>query len=462
MIKVSVIVPVYNEELHLRQCMDSICSQTLKEIEIICVDDGSTDNSLGILREYAQKDVRISVFTQQNLFAGAARNAGMRHATGKYLSFLDSDDYYEPDMLEKMYSKAEEGCLDIVICRYARYCEDSGRTEIPDWRFADTFFTHRAQKEEFSGDKLKGAGIFQVTNGWAWDKLFRTGFVRDCGYTFPEFRSSEDGFFVYMLLARAGRMAYMDDILLTHRANQPGSLSNTKDKDWVNGFKMLMLIRDEMDRLGIYEIFKQSFLNKAVDFLLWYLESMHSFEAYGHCYRYIRDEFETGLGVLGQDRDYYFIGDFYDKYKEINLFSLEEYLFRRKEDGLRELAAAREAIVRQRETIEKMDMERGWIFPFRLFEKGKTIALYGAGKIGSAFYSQLTESQFCKEVIWVDKRYAEYAAQGMDVQSPEVISGGKADYIFLAVKNKEAQREITAWLTDRGILPEQIKCYGGE
>ena len=90
--KISVILPVYNVEKYLRQCLDTIIGQTLKEIEILCVDDGSTDNSAKILEEYAQKDQRVKVFTQKNAGAGAARNLGLRHASGKYLSFQDSDD----------------------------------------------------------------------------------------------------------------------------------------------------------------------------------------------------------------------------------------------------------------------------------------------------------------------------------------------------------------------------------
>ena len=96
MVKVSVIIPVYNVEPYLKQCMDSVVGQTLKDIEIICVDDGSTDGSLDILREYAAEDNRIQIIEQKNAGAGAARNNGMRHATGKYLSFLDSDDFFEP------------------------------------------------------------------------------------------------------------------------------------------------------------------------------------------------------------------------------------------------------------------------------------------------------------------------------------------------------------------------------
>ncbi|MBR6222807.1 MAG: glycosyltransferase family 2 protein [Lachnospiraceae bacterium] len=106
-IKVSVIVPVYDAEKYLEQCLDSIVNQTLKEIEIICVDDGSTDSSMEILNRFKENDPRITVLSQQNLFAGVARNNGKSHARGKYLVFWDSDDYFYETALEKMYSQCE-------------------------------------------------------------------------------------------------------------------------------------------------------------------------------------------------------------------------------------------------------------------------------------------------------------------------------------------------------------------
>ena len=115
--KVSVILPVYNVSDYLRQCMDSIVGQTLKDIEIICVDDGSTDDSLAILKEYEAKDQRVKVIQQANAGAGAARNKGLEIATGEYLSFLDSDDFFEPDMLEKAWSKAHETRAQVVVFR---------------------------------------------------------------------------------------------------------------------------------------------------------------------------------------------------------------------------------------------------------------------------------------------------------------------------------------------------------
>ena len=92
--KISVIIPVYNVEEYLAQCLETVINQTLKDIEIICIDDGSTDNSLYILKKFAEKDKRITILKQKNLHSGVARNAGLAAAKGKYLSFLDSDDFF--------------------------------------------------------------------------------------------------------------------------------------------------------------------------------------------------------------------------------------------------------------------------------------------------------------------------------------------------------------------------------
>ena len=115
--KISVIIPVYNTEKYLRQCLDTVVAQTLKDIEIILVDDGSTDDSLLICREYARKDDRIHVYHQENQGAGPARNYGIKVAKGQYFSFLDADDLFKLDMLERLYDKCSVTDSDICICR---------------------------------------------------------------------------------------------------------------------------------------------------------------------------------------------------------------------------------------------------------------------------------------------------------------------------------------------------------
>ena len=159
MVKVSVILPIYNEEKYLAQCLDSICGQTLKEIEIICVDDGSTDNSTHILKDYAKKDSRITLITQENQFAGAARNKGMACAVGKYLSFLDADDYYAPEMLEKMVKEAEENRADIVMCRYSQTSPIPWNLKMYSWMGTRPFPAGNCSVQGFSRLPRDGHGI---------------------------------------------------------------------------------------------------------------------------------------------------------------------------------------------------------------------------------------------------------------------------------------------------------------
>lgn len=115
MIKVSVIIPVYNTEKYLGKCLDSVCAQTLKEIETICVNDASTDNSLSILKEYASQDERIKLIDlEENKGVAAARNAGMNVTKGEYIGFVDSDDWIDSTFFEKLYLQSDNGNVDIV------------------------------------------------------------------------------------------------------------------------------------------------------------------------------------------------------------------------------------------------------------------------------------------------------------------------------------------------------------
>jgi glycosyltransferase involved in cell wall biosynthesis len=115
-IKVSVIIPVYNVEDYLEKCLDSVINQTLGDIEIICVNDGSTDNSPKILDRYAKLNSNIKVINKKNGGAGSARNFGLIHANGKYVGFVDSDDWISKDMYEKLYKNACEYDSDMVMC----------------------------------------------------------------------------------------------------------------------------------------------------------------------------------------------------------------------------------------------------------------------------------------------------------------------------------------------------------
>lgn len=127
--KISVIIPIYNSEKYLKRCLDSVINQTYKNLEIICVNDGSKDNSLQILQEYAQKDNRIIIIDKENAGVSAARNDGIRKATGEYIGFVDSDDWIELDMYEKMYKALKKYNTDIVRISY--YKNDTFENTVP-------------------------------------------------------------------------------------------------------------------------------------------------------------------------------------------------------------------------------------------------------------------------------------------------------------------------------------------
>ena len=127
--KISVIIPVYNVEKYLGECLDSILAQTFQDFEIICVDDGSTDRSLDILQEYKRKDDRFVIFQQRHAGAGAARNHGLKLAEGKYIQFLDSDDYFEPTLLEELYTRAEKFGSDLTVCSSRKVDDEGNITE---------------------------------------------------------------------------------------------------------------------------------------------------------------------------------------------------------------------------------------------------------------------------------------------------------------------------------------------
>ena len=117
--KVSVVIPVYNTQKYLDQCLGSILFQTYRNLEIICVNDGSTDNSLAILQKYAKFDKRIKIIDQKNMGISPARNEGMKVATGEFIIFFDSDDFFDSTMMEEMVMKAEEYDADIAVCSYS-------------------------------------------------------------------------------------------------------------------------------------------------------------------------------------------------------------------------------------------------------------------------------------------------------------------------------------------------------
>ena len=220
--KISVIIPVYNVEKYLRQCLDCVVAQTLREIEIICVDDGSTDDSLKILNEYAASDKRITVLKQQNKGAGAARNAGMAAAKGEFLSFLDSDDFFEPNMLETMYDKAQEDGSDIVVCGYYKYDQQLGKETVVV-NINKAFLNNSPiVPEEF------GSNLFEVCYPNPWSKIFKRELLINNKLQFENLKSCNDITCVMTAEALAGKISAVNKPFVYYRCNTGSQTSTSR------------------------------------------------------------------------------------------------------------------------------------------------------------------------------------------------------------------------------------------
>lgn len=300
MAQVSIVIPVYNIEAHLRQCLDSVVRQTLTDLEIICVDDGSTDASFNILTEYAARDNRFQIIRQKNAGPGVARNTGLERVTGEYLIFLDSDDWFEPDFLERVVLRAQETKADITICQAVEFDTRTG-AELPSaWMLKTRYLSG----ETFVPEEI-AEHIFQFTYGWPWDKLYRAEFVQDMGLSYPALPNSEDLVFVFQSLALAHRIAVLKETLVHHRVNRAASVSNSRRLEPEAPYQALILLRDALKRRGLYAAYERSFLNWAMEFLIWNVANMGDPKAQRLYFRRLRKEWLPAMAFETRPRSYY-------------------------------------------------------------------------------------------------------------------------------------------------------------
>ena len=258
----SVIIPVYNVENYLNECLDSVTSQTLEDMEIICIDDGSTDNSPNILKEYQKKDSRIKIITKENGGQATARNLGIKEAQGEYIAFVDSDDFIEPTMFEKLYTKAKDNNLDIAMCKIATF--DNQTEEIKDnvWYYMLGVF------RDFDKDIFNHKDTKEFTCHIAvtpYNKLYKTTLLKENNILFPEGLIFEDEKFFYDTYLRAKRVSIVDEFLYYYRINRKGSTVDTiKDNDFSDIVPISKLIRETFKETDNYEDYKILLSNRFI------------------------------------------------------------------------------------------------------------------------------------------------------------------------------------------------------
>ncbi len=385
MLKVSIIVPVYNSEKYLKECLDSILGQTYSNIEVLCVNDGSKDKSLDILKEYVKKDSRIKVYTKENEGKGAAsaRNLGLKNATGDYVQFLDSDDFFEPDMVESLVDKIEETESDVVIYRADRYDDKIKSVTQP---YVSIELQYAPKKEYFSYRDCKEK-IFQVGDLIAWNKIYRRSMLIENDMWFEPIAISDDQFIPAISLVTAERISCIDRVFLHYRFNTGHSQVDSQPKHPEAAYAATSAIVDRMRKLNVYSEVKRSYLNMAIRLMREYFDNMTSYETIKFLYNKYLNEVFPALEAEGLTKDFFYDERIGEWYEMIVSNSLEEILF----------MACRGYGTPWTTAILRFQV------PYEKIPKGGNIVLVGKGIIAKYWYAQLLLSNYCNVISWVDE-----------------------------------------------------------
>lgn len=372
---VSIIIPVYNSSPYLNQCLDSVKEQLLDDFEIICVDDGSTDGSDLILKEYAANDERIKVLYEEHKNAGVARNLGLSAASGRYLYFLDSDDYIESTLLQDCISVADRDDSDIIV--FSANQLDSKKKELK--RIERALVIKNLPEESilqpFSGKEMPKK-LFNSFGNFAWNKMFKRSFVEQTGIQFQDVERANDLAFVTTALALAQRISIIDKPLMVYRTGHGMNLQATKHLAPAATWNAYCEATRRLKQYGVFEQYKQSWLNEALSGLMYCANSMSDEMAKAYVLCLLKFEGEKIFGFLTIPKENYYQVKKLEDY--IKLFTGEanplteklDKALSKSNERIQMLQKENRKLLRDRNTLEK---ERNLILGSRSYWLGRRL-----------------------------------------------------------------------------------------
>ena len=255
--KVSVVVPVYNVEKYLKRCLNSLVNQTLKDIEIVIIDDGSTDNSPNICDEYAKQDQRIKVIHKDNQGLGFARNTGLKEVSGEYVGFVDSDDFVEVDTYEKLYTLAKKENVDMITCNYFSFNSTNKEKQrvctISDNKIVLGEDLKKLACQLVGKDPRKNEDDIGMS---VWKNLYSTKFLKENNYNFCSEREfvSEDAIFDLSVVTNMNKVLLITDSFYSYCVNGSLTLSSTFRESKFEEYKKLYLKEAQLlEKYNYYE-----------------------------------------------------------------------------------------------------------------------------------------------------------------------------------------------------------------
>lgn len=320
---ISVIIPVYNTAPYLGQCLDSVLSQTFGDIEVITVDDGSTDGSTDILLDYAERDGRVKIINQKNQHAGAARNAGLSAAAGEYVIFWDSDDCFKETALQEMYARVQETDADICICNAQDFDSESGellyhnylRSPLPE---AEVFNIGSFPKY-----------FFTFTSPNTWNKLVRRSLFTENGIEFDSLQHINDVTGTFLAMASAKRIVLLNKRLVYYRVNRSRSLMSTYGEQTDAVFSAYSNLKSELERRGLLQgdDSRQSFNNKVWDIFVFTARYCNSSAAFLDYAERLKGEWLPAFQMENLTADYFYNEDRGRQYEYLLSHTAGDFLF---------------------------------------------------------------------------------------------------------------------------------------
>lgn len=304
--KISVVMPVYNTEFYLKRSISGVLNQTFKDFELILVNDGSTDNSLEIMQKFAKKDKRIKVINlEKNSGAGAARNEGIKHITGEYTLFVDSDDFMFPIMLEKMYNHAQLYNLDMVMC--LAYAINGKSREMLSIPLVDEYYSFAysyLQENNISVFSYKDLpkNFFQISRKFVWDKLIKTSIIKDNNLYFDNVPIHNDSFFITMAMLHAQRIGYITDRVYLYTEGRSEAISKKVGYNLKSVYQTFVKIKAELEKMGILDDLYDSYISWIQYYIPLEGQKLETYDNYHYKYYLLKLKSDETLRKLEKNK----------------------------------------------------------------------------------------------------------------------------------------------------------------
>lgn len=419
--QISVLVPVYNVEKYLEQCLDSICAQTMKDIEIICIDDGSTDNSGKILDNYAIADSRIRVIHKENSGYGKSMNVGLRHAEGQYIAIVESDDFVEKDMLERLYMAAQKSNADIIRGRYYRYY--AGQDKLGK--------LHEGIPYEQNVTVEECPKLLEVAET-IWTGLYKASYLKEKKIMFHETEgaSFQDISFALQCWLHGGTAYFIDVPVIHYRIDNPNSSMKNPKK--------IFCVFDEYT--WVEDLFKNVLCtDKAISdsfVATKYRDYLNHYARIGEQYQYaFLMRLEREIQEDNQNKRIERMAFSPTVWDSVDTIVKDRNLF-----------FANTSKNKSDTRLQYCDIMNHKLYQNAFFEAMKQyqgVIVYGSGVVGKKLVAKL-EKYGCKNIIFAESNKAPEKDQcmGYKVESIDALQDKKNDYIVILAVTEEKQYDM--------------------